>query len=154
MMHLAHLWAQHPGMLIATPTTACAGWRIKDKGGELSRGLSDGDKTLETMRYVWMANFCGLPSITVPAGYADPDPKGGGGLRVAGKGTSGKIPVGFMAMGEWAGEEELIRFGVDAELAGEEWRERPEGWVDVVELARKEREAQVTATTAAAETVE
>ncbi|ROW03606.1 hypothetical protein VPNG_07217 [Cytospora leucostoma] len=143
VMHLSHLWEQHPGMLIVTPTTACAGWRIKNKGGELSRGVSDGDKTLETMRYVWMANFCGLPSITIPAGYADPDPRGGGGLEVAGKGTAGKIPVGFMATGEWASEVELIRFGVDAEAAGEEWRERPEGWVDVVELARGEREARV-----------
>lgn len=140
-MHLSHLWKAHPGMLIVTPTTACAGWRIENKGGELTRGVSDGDKTLETMRYVWMANFLGLPSITVPAGYASPDTARGqpAGSTVAGKDTAGKIPVGFMATGEWASEESLIKFGVEAELAGVEWREKPKGWVDVVELAKKGR---------------
>lgn len=143
VMHLSYLWKLHPGMLIVTPTTACAGWRIKDKGGELSLGISDGDKTLETMRYVWMGNFLGLPSITVPAGYAAPDLTGEG-LSVAAKGTAGKIPVGFMATGEWASEESLIEFGVEAERAGVEWRERPEGWVDVVELARREKARATT----------
>lgn len=145
MSHLSHLWRQHPGMLIITPTTACAGWRIRDGGGgkaggsnsgELKIGISDGDKTIETMRYVWLGNFCGLPSINVPAGYASPD-AGGKGERVADKGTVGKVPVGFMATGEWASEESLIEFGVEAERAGAEWRERPKGWVDVVELAKK-----------------
>ncbi|KUI53642.1 Fatty acid amide hydrolase [Cytospora mali] len=136
--HLSYLWKLHPGMLIVTPTTACAGWRIQNKGGELTTGISDGDKTLETMRYVWMGNFIGLPSITVPAGYASPDLTGKG-ERVAEKGTVGKIPIGFMATGEWASEKSLIEFGVEAERAGLEWRERPESWVDVVELARKEK---------------
>ncbi|KAK7731251.1 hypothetical protein SLS63_005526 [Diaporthe eres] len=144
MSHLSHLWRQHPGMLIITPTTACAGWRIRDGGGkaggnssgELRVGISDGDKTIETMRYVWLGNFCGLPSINVPAGYASPDAAGRG-ERVADKATVGKVPVGFMATGEWASEESLIEFGVEAERAGAEWRERPEGWVDVVELAKK-----------------
>lgn len=143
MNHLSYLWTQHPGLLIVTPTTACAAWRIgpgsaANKGGELRRGVSDGDRTLESMRYVWMANFCGLPSISVPAGYASPDRKGLG-LRVAEKATVGKIPVGLMATGEWAGEEALLEFGVDAERAGAEWRERPRAWVDVVEAAKQER---------------
>jgi Asp-tRNA(Asn)/Glu-tRNA(Gln) amidotransferase A subunit family amidase len=56
---------------------------------------------------------------------------------IADKGTVGKIPVGLMATGEWASEETLIEFGVEAERAGAEWRERPKGWVDVVELAKK-----------------
>lgn len=143
MSHLSYLWQQHPGMMIITPTTACAGWRIRDGGkagssnsGELRVGVSDGDKTIETMRYVWLGNFCGLPSINVPAGYASPDASGKG-ERVADKGTVGKIPVGFMATGEWASEESLIEFGVEAERVSAEWRERPKGWVDVVELAKK-----------------
>ncbi|WP_254554457.1 hypothetical protein, partial [Salmonella enterica] len=28
MQHLAHLWRMHPGMIIVTPTTSCAGWPI------------------------------------------------------------------------------------------------------------------------------
>lgn len=139
--HLSYLWSQHPGMLIVTPTTACAGWRIgggRNRAGELKLGLSDGDKTIQSMRYVWMANFCGLPSISVPAGYASPDPKGEG-LGVAEKDTVGKVPVGLMATGEWAGEEALLGFGVEAERLGAEIRERPGSWVDVIEAARKER---------------
>lgn len=142
MNHLSHLWTQHPGLLIVTPTTACASWRIgtgrRTKRGELKLGVSDGDKTVESMRYVWMANFCGLPSISVPAGYASPDARGAG-LRVAEKATVGKLPVGLMATGEWAGEEALLEFGVEAERLSAEWRERPGSWVDVVEEARRER---------------
>lgn len=136
VMHLSYLWTEYPGMLLITPTTACAGWRIM-KGTELKTGVSDGDKTIESMRYVWMANFLGLPSISVPAGYVAPDAKGEG-LVVADKGTVGKVPVGLMATGEWAGEVPLVQFGCDAEAIGREGRERPPSWVDVVELARKE----------------
>ncbi|KAK7943722.1 amidase [Apiospora aurea] len=36
MQHLAWLWRErHPGMLIVTPTTAGAGWPIRDPGGEM-----------------------------------------------------------------------------------------------------------------------
>lgn len=143
MNHLSYLWAQYPGLLIVTPTTACSSWRIgrgrRGQRGELKVGVSDGDKTLESMRYVWMANFCGLPSISVPAGYASPDARGAG-LHVAEKSTMGKLPVGLMATGEWAGEKALLEFGVEAESLCAEWRERPASWVDVVEAARKERQ--------------
>lgn len=123
-------------MLLITPTTACAGWRIgSNKTGELKLGVSDGDKTIESMRYVWMANFCGLPSLSVPAGYAAPDAKGAG-LHVAEKGTVGKIPVGLMATAEWADEKTLMEFGVDAERVSAELRERPGEWVDVVDAAK------------------
>lgn len=153
-------------MLLVTPTTACAGWRIHDNGthgrpgGELRLGLSDGDKTIESMRYVWMANFLGLPSISVPAGYVDPEPskKEGNKNNLVGKTKNrikqqmgekggvigvedrkGNIPVGLMATGEWAGEKGLVEFGVAAERVGLRWRERPAAWVDVVGLAREER---------------
>lgn len=178
---MAHLWTKYPGMLLVTPTTACAGWRIHDSGssgrpgGELRLGLSDGDKTIESMRYVWMANFLGLPSISVPAGYVNPPSSSTGG-EGSGEGISNlyknlknkqqqikknkddddddgnndgmssksedrkaKIPVGLMATGEWAGEKGLVEFGVAAERLGLRWRERPAGWVDVVGLAREER---------------
>lgn len=169
--HMAHLWAKYPGMLLVTPTTACAGWRIHDSGsrgrpgGELRLGHSDGNKTLESMRYVWMANFLGLPSISVPAGYADVPPAAGGGpvegiynlydnlknkhhefTKKGGKDVDektpqdgkAKIPVGLMATGEWAGEKALVEFGVAAERLGLRWRERPASWVEVVGLAREE----------------
>ena len=79
------------------------------------------------MTYVWMANFSGCPSLTIPVG------------RVRPKEGEGMVPVGLMAMGEWGGEEALMEWG----RVGEEWawREGPEGmgkpgvWEDVLGLA-------------------
>jgi len=136
MQHLAWLWTQHPGMIIVTPTTACAGWKV-GKPVDLKYGISDGDQTLKTMEYVWMGNFCGLPSISVPAGFVVPEGAKGAG-EVAEEGIEGKVPVGFMGMGEWATEEELLWFGADCEEIGQEGSSRPPIWVDVVELAKEE----------------
>jgi Asp-tRNA(Asn)/Glu-tRNA(Gln) amidotransferase A subunit family amidase len=104
---------------------------------DLKYGISDGDQTLKTMEYVWMGNFCGLPSISVPAGFVVPEGAKGAG-EVAEEGTEGKVPVGFMGMGEWATEEELLWFGADCEEIGQEGSSRPPIWVDVVELAKEE----------------
>ena len=136
MQHLAWLWQQHPGMVIMTPTTACAGWQIEQKK-DLKYGISDGNQTLKTMEYVWMANFLGLPGISVPAGFVKPAGVAGAG-EIASEDCEGKIPVGLMGMGEWACEEQLLQFGVDAEVAGAEKRSVPPIWVDVVARAREE----------------
>ena len=137
MQHLAWLWSQHPGMIIMTPTTACAGWPIRDEA-ELRFGISDGDQTMKSMEYVWMANFCGVPSISVPAGFVVPDGAPNQG-EVADLDTPGKVPVGLMGMGEWCEEEALLKFGVDAEQAG--WslgkRAKAESWVDIASIARE-----------------
>jgi hypothetical protein len=81
MRHLSWLWEEYPGMVIITPTTPCAGWKIgnpKDvvKGGW---GVSDGDKSLRSMEYVYLANWTGCPAITFPMGY-----------------TAEGVPVGMM----------------------------------------------------------
>ena len=125
-----------------TPTTACAGWAIGGAGAgrrkreaELRYGISDGDTTLKTMEYVWMGNFLGCPGISVPMGFVDP-----GTGDVAGEGVEGRVPVGLMALGEWADEEGLLRLGGLVEglnLDGKEKvQARPPIWVDVVEKAR------------------
>lgn len=137
MRHLAWLWQTYPGMVIVTPTTSCAGWPIRTTS-ELHYGLSDGDTTIKTMEYVWMGNFCGVPSITVPAGYIVPEGQPGAG-NVASPETVGGIPVGMMATGEWASEDALLRFGLDAEEGATYYQHRPPNWVDVVELARKQK---------------
>ncbi|KAK4155694.1 fatty acid amide hydrolase [Chaetomidium leptoderma] len=128
MQHLAWLWEQHPGMIIVTPTTACEGLPIVDEKAEMRWGVNDGDTTMESMEYVWMANFCGLPSLSVPAGF------------VPGKWGSGDVPVGLMAMGEWCSEEQLLRFGMLLEEVGADRRRRPGKWVDVVGLAFEQKE--------------
>ncbi|KAF4821149.1 Fatty acid amide hydrolase [Colletotrichum siamense] len=136
MQHLAHLWQTYPGMIIVTPTTACAGWPIMSKS-ELTHGLSDGDRTIRSMEYVWMGNFCGLPGVTVPAGYVVPHDRPGGGSE-AGPDTEGKIPVGLMGMGEWTDEHSLLEFGLDAEELFAKERCRPPNWVDVIQRAKDE----------------
>lgn len=136
MNHLAWLWQQHPGMVIVTPTSACAGWPIRSTS-ELKYGLSDGDRTQESMEYVWLANFCGTPSISLPAGYVVPEGQSRVG-EVADSETAGKIPVGLMATGEWASETALMQFGLDVEDVVSDIQCRPPTWVDVVQLAKKE----------------
>lgn len=137
MRHLAYLWKTYPGMMIVTPTTACAGWPILGGASELKYGLNDGNRTMESMAYVWLANFCGLPAITVPAGYVVPEGEKRAG-DVADQYTLGKVPVGLMATGEWCSEEALLEFGSDAEVAGSSVRCRPPIWEDVLSLAKRE----------------
>ncbi|KAK7446875.1 amidase [Colletotrichum acutatum] len=134
MQHLAHLWRMYPGMIIVTPTTSCAGWPIMNEG-ELTHGVSDGDRTIRSMEYVWMGNFCGLPGVTVPAGYVVPhDQLGAGGE--AGPDTMGKVPIGLMGMGEWTDEHSLLEFGLDAEELFAKERCRPPNWIDVIQRAK------------------
>ncbi|ORY61485.1 amidase signature domain-containing protein [Pseudomassariella vexata] len=137
MQHLAWLWQTYPGMVIVTPTSGCAGWRIRSEA-ELKYGVNDGDKTKKTMEYVWLANFCGVPSLSVPVGYIIPEGHEDEG-EVADSDTVGKIPVGLMATGEWASELALMQFGLDSEEAGLDRQCRPPNWVDVAELARQRR---------------
>ena len=129
MQHLAHLWQQHPGMLLVTPTTANAGWFIEGGASELKGGVSDANMELKAMTYVWLANFTGCPALSIPVG------------RVDGKGGEGKVPVGMMAMGEWGDEEGLIQWG----RASEEWcwkeggMGKPANFVDAIEAAGRQQ---------------
>lgn len=128
MQHLAFLFHKHPGLLIVTPTTPNAGWHISGGAADLKNGVSDGNMSIHTMTYVWMANYLGCPSLSIPVG------------RVKAKEGEGKIPVGLMAMAEWGEEEQLFAWGrVGEEWAwqmGEEKMAKPGNWVDVMELAR------------------
>ena len=73
MRHLSWLWEKHPDMIIFTPTTPCAGWKIGNprdiiQGGY---GVSDGDMSLRSMEYVYLANWTGCPAISCPMGYTE-----------------------------------------------------------------------------------
>lgn len=123
MQHLAHLFQEHPNLLIVSPTTPMAGW---PKGaGEESHGFSDANASLENMLYVFLANITGCPAVSAPVGYVEPA-----------QGV-GRIPVGLMAMGEWGAEEALLGWATEAGayLDGlEGGRRRPRGWVDVLSV--------------------
>ena len=129
MQHLAFLFKQHPGLLIITPTTPSAGWHISSGAADLKCGISDANMSMKNMTYVWLANFCGCPAITIPVGRANA------------KEGEGKIPIGLMAMAEWGREEDLIEWGRSGEewawKAGEKRMGKPENWVDVIDLAKR-----------------
>ncbi|QIW98426.1 hypothetical protein AMS68_003944 [Peltaster fructicola] len=124
MEHLAHLFTRFPGLIIVTPTTPNAGWKITP--GELLYGASNGNMSVKTMTYVGVANFAGVPAINVPAGYVEE--------------KGGALPIGLMGMGEWCTDEELLAFGYDCERylheAVEYGRRLPPNFVDVLGLAR------------------
>ncbi|KAI0162338.1 glutamyl-tRNA amidotransferase subunit A [Xylariaceae sp. FL1272] len=146
MQHLAWLWSEHGhDMIIVTPTTSCAGWR-RQSATELKHGLSDANRTMECMENTWLASFCGLPSISMPAGYVVPEGGSAGAMdagEIASEDREGKIPVGIMATGEWAAEETLMRFAKDVEdVCRGQWS-RPPAWVDVAGLAKEEMEKKV-----------
>ncbi|KAK4680779.1 hypothetical protein QC764_101810 [Podospora pseudoanserina] len=123
MAHLAWLWEQHPGMIVLTPTTPIAGWKICD--GDEAYGCSDGNLSIKNMTFAWVANTSGCPAVTCPGGYVEAEQ------------GEGVLPVGVMGMGEWGAEEQLLGFARDVEGFLEvEGRRRPKEWVDVVGLAR------------------
>lgn len=127
MQHLSFLFHAHPGLLIVTPTTPNAGWKIGNPE-ELRRGVSDANMSVRSMTYVWLANFVGCPAISIPVGKAMGAEEG-----------LGEAPVGLMAMGEWGDEDGLLEWG----RGGEEYvmgeggggLGRPADWVDVLEVA-------------------
>lgn len=49
MQHLSYLYNKHPGLIIVTPTTPNAGWKIEK--GDLSYGLTNGNMQVRNMEY-------------------------------------------------------------------------------------------------------
>lgn len=134
MRHLAHLFERYgPELLLVSPTLPDEGWR-REAGDEV-HGFSNGNRTLRSMMFVWLANMSGCPAVTVNAGYAEPPEAGGG----------GKLPIGVMAMGMWGEEERCLAWAREGEAFLREdggGRLRPEGWVDVIALARERKKQE------------
>ncbi|KAG5979753.1 hypothetical protein E4U55_004799 [Claviceps digitariae] len=124
MRHFAHLFQQHPGLLIMSPTTPLTGW--PKHPSDQTHGLNDANTTFRNMMYIFLANLTGTPSVTVPVGYAPPSQ------------GEGKIPIGLLATGEWGSEEQLLQFAGEAEeylhTRYDEGRRRPDAWLDVMSL--------------------
>ena len=131
MSHLAAIWKEHPGLLVLAPTTPMPGSCI-DRDSDVAvgkYGISDGDRSLKSMEYAFMANFTGAPAISVPMGYVAPQ-----------EGDEADVPIGLMAMGEWGAEEDLLAWGKESvgllDGSGGVRRPRRDGaWVDVLALA-------------------
>ncbi|KAM3527953.1 hypothetical protein MY4038_006116 [Beauveria bassiana] len=132
MRHMAWLFQKYPGLLVLTPTAPFLGW--EKKPSHAKHGVSDGDKTFLSMIYVFLANLAGLPALTAPVAYVDPDQ------------GQGRVCVGMMATGEWGAEEALLAWAADAETylheVYPEGRRRPNTWVDVLGLAAQQGAAQ------------
>lgn len=132
MRHLAFLFQKHPGLLIMTPTSPMPGWPIVP--GDEKYGMSDTNKTVYNLLYVFLANMTGTPALSAPVGYLDPDQ------------GEGKVPVGLMATGEWGSEEQLLAWAAEVENYlhhdTESSRRRPDRWLDVMGLVRDETDAQ------------
>lgn len=128
MRHVAWLFETHgPELLIASPAVPDAGY-AKTEGDE-AYGFTDGNRCIRSMLFVWLSNMTGCPAATVCGGYVEAE-KG-----------SGMLPVGLMAMGMWGEEERCLAWASEGEgfLRSKEegGRRRPEGWVDVVTLAKE-----------------
>jgi len=171
MSHLAHLFAKYPGLVFVTPTLPdpLASGRIGSAndikiGGY---GVTNSNRSLESMRYVFLANFTGIPAISAPVGYLPLDGEtakgmkdnvGGGSYVPSVDGVGRVLPVAMMGMAEWGCEEELLFLGYqlerylhvvlkktgpmstdDAEAAGTMAQEfaPPPAWVDILSKAER-----------------
>ncbi|PWW80212.1 amidase signature enzyme [Tuber magnatum] len=132
MSHLSSLFATHTdSLIILSPVTPHIGVKIGSeshvaKGGV---GICDPNTSLKSMQYVFLANFTGCPSISVPVGYSP---------------TEG-VPIGLMGMAAWGGEEVLLGLGecteryfegvVGRKKGGDEEGKRGGVYVDILAAA-------------------
>ena len=128
MQHLAFLFQKYPNLLIVTPTAPAIGWPRTP--GDEAYGASNTNMAFKNMMYVFLANMTGTPSLSVPAGYVDPEQ------------GEGRLAVGMMATAEWGAEELLLAWARESEEYLHEeitgGRRRPKTWFDVLEEAKKE----------------
>lgn len=128
MRHMGFLFQKHPGLLIVTPTTPLIGWQRKP--GDDAYGISDTNNSIRNMLYTFLANMTGLPAVSAPVGYVDPEQ------------GEGRLPIGLMAVGEWGCEEQLLGWAKEVEdYLHEKYdggRVRPKSWLDVLRAAKTE----------------
>ncbi|KAF3097754.1 hypothetical protein TWF569_000692 [Orbilia oligospora] len=114
--HFASLWQKHPGMIIVTPVVPDVGAEIHE--GHLKYGVSDGDSSIRSMKYVSVGNFIGAPATNSIVGYDDD--------------TS--LPVSLMGLAEWGKEEDLLGWSAEVAQATGLVRKKPVNWVDALAL--------------------
>ena len=97
--------------VIVTPATAIPAPAITP--GAISKGVFDGRATGQLMRYAFLANFTGIPSLVLPVGY-----------------TKSGLPVGLQLMGRWHEEHVLLQAGWALETCGAFAPKKPQIWFD------------------------
>ncbi|EPS43728.1 hypothetical protein H072_2320 [Dactylellina haptotyla CBS 200.50] len=116
MSQFAALWEKYPGIILVNPVTPDVGAKIDE--AHLKCGVSDGDSSIRSMKYVALGNFIGTPGINTIVGYDDE--------------TS--MPISLMGMAEWGKEEDLLGWAAEVAKASGLARKRPANWVDVLSL--------------------
>jgi len=118
MSQFAQIWKNHPGLIIVTPVVPVVGVELNEK--HLAYGVSAGDRSIEIMKYVFLANFIGTPSINALVGY-DPQTK---------------LPISLMGTAEWGKDEDLLGFVSDVVRSSGVQRIRPDNWVDALDSSK------------------
>ena len=86
--------------VIVTPTTACTPTPVSQAAIPL--GEIDGMTSGRLMRFVFLANLCGNPALSLPVGYTE----------------EAGLPVGIQLMGRHYEERVLLRVGLAMERSG------------------------------------
>ncbi|KAF9421664.1 hypothetical protein BGZ94_008773 [Podila epigama] len=107
--------------VIATPTTANLPPKVHSNAE--AYGESNFLNNVKTMQYMTMANFTGIPGVTVVAGYTKKEY-----VHLNGETYSTGLPIGLQFMSEWWDEKSLIKIGMLCEQALGNQREQPKVW--------------------------
>eukprot|EP01080_Neovahlkampfia_damariscottae_P010303 gene10303-2721_t len=91
--------------VIITPTISIPPPKIKEDTN--TDGESDSGIVSKIMKYVFIANFTGIPAISIPVGY-----------------TKDKVPIGIQIQSKWWNEAQLLKFAYLTER--EIKREKPQ----------------------------
>lgn len=99
---------------IVTPTTACVAPPISPTAVPL--GEIDGTSSGKLMRFVFLANLCGNPAVTIPVGYTNEQ----------------GLPIGLQLMGRHYEERVMLCLGLALEQSGQFPLKKPQVFYDLL----------------------
>ena len=102
--------------VIITPATACPAPAIKP--ADISHGVLSAIASTEMMRYSFLANLTGVPSLVLPVGY-----------------TKSGLPISLQVMGKWYQENKLLKVGWALEKPGFFPIKKPQVYYDLLKMA-------------------
>ena len=103
---LRHIFQQVD--VLVTPSTACTITQVLPAATKL--GEVDGRTSGRLMRYVFLANLCGNPALSLPVGYTE----------------EAGLPIGLHLMGRHYEERVLLRLGLALERSGKFPTKKPQ----------------------------